>query len=73
MHCGCLWYWRPQMNAYLSLSIVVPVYSGEAFLPELVARQDALRSKLESSELAVRHVDRSRDALWAPEQKRLIA
>lgn len=40
------------MSPYLSLSIVVPVYSGQAFLPDLVARQEALRSQLEGSRVA---------------------
>lgn len=41
----------------LSLSIVVPVYSGQAYLADLVARQEALRAKLESSEAPIRHVE----------------
>ena len=45
------------MSSYLSLSIVVPVYGGQAFLPDLVARQEALRAQLEASEWPIRHVE----------------
>ena len=45
------------MSQSLSLSIVVPVYGGEAFLAGLVERQEALRSKLENSGLHIRHVE----------------
>ena len=44
-----------QMNASLSLSIVVPVYSGASFLPALVERQEALRTRLETT--PIRHVE----------------
>lgn len=43
------------MNASLTLSIVVPVYSGESFLPGLVERQEALRARLETT--PIRHVE----------------
>ena len=43
------------MNASLSLSIVVPVYSGASFLPALVERQEALRTRLETT--PIRHVE----------------
>jgi polyisoprenyl-phosphate glycosyltransferase len=45
------------MSPFLSLSIVVPVYSGQAFLSGLVARQEALRAQLENSEWPIRHVE----------------
>lgn len=45
------------MSQSLSLSIVVPVYGGEAFLTALVERQEALRTKLENSGFPIRHVE----------------
>lgn len=46
-----------EMNASLSLSIVVPVYCGAPFLEGLVAKQEALRAQLEGSALPIRHVE----------------
>ena len=45
------------MTEFLSLSLVVPVYGGQAFLADLVARQEALRAQLEASQLPIRHVE----------------
>lgn len=45
------------MTSLLSLSLVVPVYSGEAYLPALVARQEALRAHLEASDSCIRHLE----------------
>lgn len=45
------------MSPSLSLSIVVPVYSGQPFLEGLVLRQEALRAQLEAGDLPIRHVE----------------